>query len=275
MQSFGKGPRVARLDGRPCAADLQRYADDRRARRNANWTPTALSPVAAPHNAQCRAWWSAGTGVSPGTDGVPVDSWMDYSGFYLVQGTASAKPVFQSSGGPNTLPAVSFDGVDDYLEIGAAWAQFRTPLTVMVVCSTMQSTASFQIWSAMNTDSIFDYQGKACHESSYNNWCVRNHQTAFGTSWGLKTLYFGWDWWDTQVWNGGVASNVGWTKGGNPARFQEYAPRYVSMGYRSDYSNFFTGQISELVVFTGQLSERTRRCVELYFQTKYNNYQLT
>ena len=99
-----------------------------------------------------------------------------------VQGTASAKPVFQSSGGPNTLPAVSFDGVDDYLELGAAWAQFRTPLTVMVVCSTMHSTASFQIGSAMNTDSIFDYQGKACHESSYNNWCVRNHQTAFGAS---------------------------------------------------------------------------------------------
>lgn len=62
----------------------------------------------------CVAWLRADLGVTTATG---VSSWADQSagGSTLAQGTPSAQPAFSASGGPDSKPCVSFDGVNDFL----------------------------------------------------------------------------------------------------------------------------------------------------------------
>lgn len=60
----------------------------------------------------CILWLDAAVGVSPGLDGVDVDSWADQSGNgndATQDGIAGNKPEYSDNTGPNGMPAVIFD----------------------------------------------------------------------------------------------------------------------------------------------------------------------
>jgi len=264
MQSFGKAPRFARLDGRPSFLAGQKYAEDRRTLRAAKVTATAPSQIGT----RLVGWWSADAGVSPGTDGVGVSQWNDRSlAWPLTQATASYMPVYHASG-PNGKPFITFDGIDDYLEVTGPQGIWKSPCTIIMVTSDPTQSAAFNLFYDYNQESVFPYLNKACHESNYNVWCARNHQTTASAGWALQTFWFGSDPYDTQYWLKGVASTQGFIKGNTPGTFAGGA-RWVLLGCRSDNSNWFTGSMAELCIYGAALSDRERLGVEAYLAAKY------
>lgn len=79
------------------------------------------------------AWWKAEDLAL--SDGDPVTSWADASGnsHTLTQSTSGKKPLYQTNE-ISGLPAVVFDGIDDYLAT-SAFASPTAGITVMVVCA--------------------------------------------------------------------------------------------------------------------------------------------
>lgn len=64
--------------------------------------------------ANCLQWCRGDLGVTIGTG---VSDWADQSGngFHYAQVTGAAQPTFGATDGPNSTPALTFDGVDDVL----------------------------------------------------------------------------------------------------------------------------------------------------------------
>lgn len=92
------------------------------------WLPTDVSSATM-------AWWfRADLGLSAGA----VTTWPDQSGNGrdITQANASRKPVCYTSGGPNGLAYVWFDGVDDYLR--GTWTQSQ-PEFVFAVAQVSRS----------------------------------------------------------------------------------------------------------------------------------------
>lgn len=66
--------------------------------------------------ANLKAWYRADQGITISTG---VSQWNDLSGnaLHLTQATGSAQPTYGATSGPNSTPAVTFDGSDDYLSV--------------------------------------------------------------------------------------------------------------------------------------------------------------
>lgn len=77
----------------------------------------AAPPLWLPSNAatSLAGWWKADAGVTAGQNGA-VSAWADQSGNAnnAVQATGGSQPV-RVTGAVNSLPAIEFDGVDDFL----------------------------------------------------------------------------------------------------------------------------------------------------------------
>ena len=84
-------------------------------------------------------WWKSDIGVT--ADGLNrVSAWADQSGnnFTLVQGTDGLKPIY-TSGVQGGLPALVFDGSDDYMRVTFALSQ---PFTVIIAGRLSSNDAS-------------------------------------------------------------------------------------------------------------------------------------
>lgn len=97
------------------------------------WTPATLSP---------RAWWKADaiTGLS---NGASVSSWANSvsGGVAAANGTGAQQPTYQT-GAQNGLPAVRFDGVNDYLT--ATSVNLPVNVSVFFAFKTPSATTSDQ-----------------------------------------------------------------------------------------------------------------------------------
>jgi hypothetical protein len=79
-------------------------------------------------------WLKADAGVT--TSGSSVTGWLDQSGgtvYNLTQPTASKQPTFVSNWGYKSQPAISFDGVNDYLVDTTAGLNLTSGLSIFIV----------------------------------------------------------------------------------------------------------------------------------------------
>lgn len=102
-------------------------------------------------------WWTADYGITIGTG---VSSWLDRSGNgrTLSQGTGSKQPAFGSTG-PNGLPGLTFDGVDDLLATGSF--TLNQPETVYMIVKQVTWTNDDYFVDGNTNNGLVIYQDTA------------------------------------------------------------------------------------------------------------------
>ena len=64
--------------------------------------------------ANCTEWWRADLGITIGTG---VSAWAgQVGGKNFTQGTGTAQPAYNATGGPNSTPSILLDGLDDFMD---------------------------------------------------------------------------------------------------------------------------------------------------------------
>jgi len=188
------------------------------------------------------------------------------------------RPAYQASGGPAGLPAVDFDGVDNWLAADAVGDQFDEEYTVFVVAyEETQDNRGFlmaaksdgsgpQRFHRVQTLGTYVQDDAAVghwQESSYavpaNTWMnllvgwdrtVTTDELAFGTNGASYAVAIGKDL---------GATTLGWLTIG--------AARAYSGG--PTYYNWFDGRIAELIAYNKMLSSEQINEIGYYLQNKY------
>jgi len=99
---------------------------------NSGWTPLALG-------SKLKAWWDPPGGGNITLNGSGIASWTDKVGGYgLSQATAAKQPTYSATGFTGGLACATFDGADDYLELGPVPSGIPTgaaPSEIWASCS--------------------------------------------------------------------------------------------------------------------------------------------
>ena len=190
----------------------------------------------------------------------PVTSWTDFSGNTnnAIQADASRQPIFLTNQ-INGLPALSFDGVNDYLNFSSSITATATTIFTVV-----RPTTSDYI-SILAIDN---------HHISYGNNTIRAEfptgrlQATKSQSFSVSSLYT-----DAEavsptsvfLTNGGTSFNR--TRTG----FHNVLNNSIgSLFYTGSNKFFFQGQMAEIIVFNEDLNLAKRNIVSNYLASKYN-----
>lgn len=96
------------------------------------WTPLDLG-------SKLKAWWAPPGGGNTTLNGSGIASWTDkVGGYVLSQATAAKQPTYSATGFTGGLACATFDGVDDYLELGPVPSGIPTgasPSEIWASCS--------------------------------------------------------------------------------------------------------------------------------------------
>ncbi len=194
------------------------------------------------------------------TNSDPVSSWTDVSGNQIDadQATASNQPTYLTNQ-VNGLPAISFDGTDDYLE--HAFENTATAATIFAVVN--PSSSSLQ--SVVATDN---------HHISFNNGTMRAEYpggfVAKGSpqSYALSYMYTS----SEAVSSTAISlySNNG-TSSGNRTGFISNTNNTVGARFlNGSYQYYFNGEMAEIIVYNELLNSAQRKIVANYLASKYD-----
>ena len=266
MKSLGHATRLTRLDGHPALPASNAYLHGRRHLRAAK--VAEIQPLEAGGIA---SWFDAGNGTGCSLPGDPVAQWTDATanGNDLAQGTAASRPVWYPDGGPNGLPRIVFDGVDDYLA-ATSCGFVSAEATVFLVMNKKDAPAVGWAISAdaFSSQDMMFLTGRPLHHTAYGNWSGRPHQTTFDTGFHVHTLSFGKEWSQIDYWVDGIQANGAYQLTGAPVANAAVA-RLMVVGRSPEGANPTNATFCELILFNQLLSERVRAGVELYLRNKY------
>lgn len=191
----------------------------------------------------------------------PVASWTDSSGLahHAVQASGTLQPLYQTNQ-VNSLPALLFDGVDDFLQTGVF--TLSHPCTAFVVVKQVTWTGSDRIHegrSAGNTLLLRQNSATPSIQMVGTNSGTTVVGPAIG-AWGLVT----------EVWN--AASSAIAINGGADAAFDlgvAKTPNGLSLG--SSHAGISNGNVSiaEFIVYDTALSAPSIALVKAYLNAKY------
>jgi PKD repeat protein len=217
--------------------------------------------------AALRLWLKADAGVTKDGSNL-VSNWADRSGngFDVGQGTAAKQPLLVA-GACNGLPAIRFDGTDDYLQTAAAvnLVQGTAKYTMFVVTkpgATQKSCADIVDYShSGSVNFVMQQNVDATNQFGFINW-----QTLSSTAYQVFTDVYDNNISYTSYLNGinGVQSTsfsaISWTE-----------PSFFSVGSKSleAFARQFNGDVAEVIVYNTPLSDTDRRKVEDYLIGKY------
>jgi hypothetical protein len=176
-----------------------------------------------------------------------VSAWLDGSGqaHNVSQSNPSKRPLYLANGGPNNLPCVAFDGIDDFLQ--AFWPQSQ-PLTTIIAM--MPS-----VTGGKTAESVLDGAGGNDRNRHY-----------FGGGINVATLFAGaaivngsypetsWQYWISTL--NGASSSLG-INGASPVSGNAgtNAPSGVTLGARgAALSQFIDCRIVEVIQYNRVLS---------------------
>jgi hypothetical protein len=227
--------------------------------------------------------WFKGDGITAANDGDKLDTWPDSSGNSkdAVQHTDANRPVYHSAA-LNGWPVVRFDGTQlQYMSSTASPATGATGRTVLaVITNASQTVGEFGYnhvvhWGGLVKDSAYGLVTRCNSTETGNtgNINMGNHYWYDGLAGNvlvnastmlIETNYDGVST-DTFLLDGMVAGQkvISLTTGGGP----------VVIGSRNDHTTeFYTGDIAELLIFSPNLSDADRYVVENYLAYKYQIY---
>jgi len=211
------------------------------------------------------------------SDGTPITTWFDNNiqssfKYDFKQATVANQPKF-SEGIINNLPAVRFDGVDDFMMASQVGINSKG-LTAFVVGQRVAYGGSFQVslagLAAGQTDDT--NSGSVVAFADFGNYFVSGTGLQWFTNNGSNHQGNGSPFILDTVFNG--TGNVIYLNGlggagyGITTNFLIDSLR-VGCKYSNAPANFFNGFISEVIIYTRALSTEERRAVEAYLSKKY------
>lgn len=220
---------------------------------NAGFLPTDLSGLVA--------WYDASkiTGLA---DGAAVATWNDSSGngFHLTQSTAGFRPLYKTAI-LNSLPAVRFDGIDDYMDTATSTNVLQTSTETIVIVyanrsgvnGTLYSTASIAAGPLQRNATVWFDGATASIALSQN----LNDNFLF-----TMTLDYVDDDYTVRLDGAQVGQDLT-TNGALP-------DTELRIGARGDpVSEFFAGDMLEILVYDRELTAGEVSQVESYAADKY------
>jgi hypothetical protein len=205
--------------------------------------------------------------------GTTVSSWSDLSGNgnNFAQATSSRRPTFQD-GIINGLPALRFDGVNDYLASGAvsametsqrSWYAVCQPITIKVggVCGSQYSGISAQK-ALFNTAVVTNGGSRYYTYSRFTTGVTPISTATINTNPTYLSTIVGNSGYSTFQ-NGGLVG----TESGAPLAPTTHVESRI--GRHSSANHHFSGYISEHFHFTFELNTCQRTIVDNYISSKY------
>lgn len=247
----------------------------------AGMSATAPAAFVPPDSSNLRVWLAADTGVT--TDGSGNVSAWDNQGTTadVTQSTATKRPhLVASDPAVGNNPSLSFDGVDDVLQVNdASLANVAGGWTVFVVAQHRSATASKGILGASNGDYGAASQWFLMDSTASSNESVIQRDTSHPNTAGTVTggpldtsahLY-------STVWNGGTYQITQSVDGSantvaiNPP-FAEISFSVLDIGNFIHFGSGFSAgdvNISEILVYDTALSAQDQTTISDYLTNKY------
>jgi len=202
----------------------------------------------------------------------PITQWIDInpqsSQKYSLTDSADT-PLYKESSGPNGLPSIIFDGVNDGLTMSTPIMTKDNEFTFFAVYAASDANGAVVSNGLMDEYTIhsgWNYYGDASGATTIN-------EVATGSDWSITSAEIG-----AVVFRGGVASS--WTNGVlglENAIVQVLTPDKASqattgfyVGNTAGENTPFSGYISEVIVFDHPLKVEERQSIENYLGKKYN-----
>jgi hypothetical protein len=218
--------------------------------------PLSLNPL---------AWYSSDVGVTE-TSGL-VTQWNDRSGngYNLSQGTAIDRPAFNTSGGANNKPRLTFN-TTNFLSNTAFTYSTASPVEVFVVATTT-STGSTVIECLVDlgdqNNLIYQYQN-GTDLALYNGAALKTQSI------GVGTPFIG-DFTNDGSGNGTIAVNGGTPATGSVGTASQATTNLTIGSYNNQSADLegWIGDIYEVLVFSYVLSTYQRQQVLQYLNAVY------
>ncbi|MDR3616276.1 MAG: chitobiase/beta-hexosaminidase C-terminal domain-containing protein [Candidatus Obscuribacterales bacterium] len=220
-------------------------------------------------------WLKSDNGVI--TSSSNVTKWIDVSGGgnNAAQTNSSYQPTYVT-GAINDLPAVSFSGSDQFLQLPAGYADFTEGISIFVAMKPTGVTAEFArilnfgnntnnasgiVLCEITTSSYALYtcdSGGGLSNVLSNDFTLNSYQLIEALSDGVSigTLF-------TNSVEG--AQNASMFSIDNVSRPGNYIGKDTG-----SFGLFYEGEIAEILIYDRELSESERRGVEVYFSIRYS-----
>ena len=232
--------------------------------------------AATPVTANLKMWLNADSITA--NNGDYISQWNDLSGNnnHVVAANSSARPVFTANSSLiNNRAAVHFAGGDDGLWCNNSLDFDFTSATIFVVRSIGAAgsvLAIAQTGTTYNNEFLLAYNNpRIYHHTSGGVYYYLDHQANPTTAY-VQTAVMGTGPTDNALYVNSVASTLGQSNsnGGSVQNFSA-VNRFVVIGNRGGYgyNSGFAGDISEVLIYEGKLSNADRYSVELYLGSKY------
>ena len=220
-----------------------------------------------------QVWLKADNGVVLGS-GSSVSQWTDMSGNAnnATQSNSSFQPTLVTNA-INSLPALSFNGTNEYLQLGSGFANFTAGASIFVV-TYPAALGSYQTWLHFGGSSSNNYLGFEATNTSgsvatyvYNGTTgsVLTATSAITASQYqlMETVYNGSN--TATIYNNGVqkAQSTSMQTAPNTTRTNNYVGQF---GGSTHYVN---GQIAEILVYNTALTSVQKAAVEAYIYGRY------
>ncbi len=241
-----------------------------------SWTqfidvPSSLNPAA----------WYAADRIEGLSDGDSVSTWEDLSGHnYDATNTGSARPTYETNE-RNSLPVLRFNGTAQFLAADALAAEFTgtdMPMTVFTVAKLTSDAATATLFGFGRSSTATPFkilQALVTTENQRMNQTddaasAKSPELSAGSPHTLNTwLYHSWrsSGTDAAIWRNGTAltlTSTDWNLGATTLN-----QAAIGCLRRTTNTQFWPGDIGEVIVFDRALSTAERQLIETYLDNKW------
>lgn len=233
-------------------------------------------PAGIGNTEQNVVWLRADQGTSSTTDLLPVNEWQDISGnsLHAQQTEGSLQPLFIANA-INGMPAIWFDGSDDFLSIADVDALDNThgvtlfavtrpenpdgqPRGIISKRTSSGNEEAYYLFVYDNNRIYFNAEGNRINSS---NNLVTDQPQVFSTVFdgSLSNPR-------SRIFHNGVQSG----SGNGPTSIGNYTSDLHIGILNPDYGRGFRGDIAEIIVYRSSLNAAQRSIIEAYLGNRYN-----
>ncbi len=223
-------------------------------------------------------WLKADAGTSSTSEGAAVDNWTNSaSGAQLVSAVVGFRPIYRvSSSNFNYNPVLYFGGVDDYFTSTSNFGVTGTSLFTAFAVSRRATHNTSDMFFGGNASANNNF-GFSIHSSDQSNIEANNFGTKTGsnaTSISNVGIIKGVRRTASNTWqlyhNGGTDGSAGTISGGASGNFAgTLATSNLNFGAGRGTQDYFDGDISEIIIHSGALTDAEILNIESYLALKY------
>ncbi len=203
-------------------------------------------------------------------DGGAISVWQDNSSNAAsknnaTQTSTSSKPKFYEKVFNDSLPAIRFDGVNDFLTFDGS-PLIGSSYTIFVVEQRRASTSQMMFLGGVNDNLQLGYRSETSVTQAHSSGVFNDFTVAAYSSPTPRIHTF---------WFNVAAGQKYWINGGSGADdtgvgFSSALTSYSGAAIGRYLTHYLNGDIAEIIIFTRALQTTERQVVETYLGQKYN-----